>query len=177
MYARGGLYGGSWNTFRTFGPAQNNRFDHHLPPPHHQQRAIFYAADSGLTCIAEYFQRTRTIDVLDREPWLVGFALIEKLTLLDLTGAWPTAAGASMAINSGPRPRARRWSQAIYSAYPQAQGLYYASSMHANKPAMALYERAQAALPIAPFFHRALADPVLFLSLHNAAGILGYRFP
>ena len=40
-----------------------------------------------------------------------------------------------------PRPRARRWSQAIYAVYADAAGLWYASSMHANAPAVALYER------------------------------------
>jgi hypothetical protein len=99
------------------------------------------------------------------------------LVLLDLTGTWPTAAGASMAINSGPRPRARRWSQAIYAAYPSVEGLLYCSSMHANQPAAALFERAQSAIPPAPAFHRALADPGLLLRLDAAATLLGYQLP
>ena len=43
-----------------------------------------------------------------------------------------------------------------------------------SQPAVALYERAEASLPAAPFFHRALADPLLLTILENAAAVLGY---
>ena len=79
-----------------------------------------------------------------------------------------------MAINSGLRSRARRWSRAIYAAYPAAQGLYYESSMDGNAPAVALVERAEAALPAHPLFHRALADPLFLPALAGAADELGY---
>ena len=69
------------------------------------------------------------------------------LRLLDLTGPWPTRAGASMLLASGPRGRARDWSRQVYAAYPQIQGLWYPSSMHAHARSAALYERARAALP------------------------------
>ncbi len=105
----------------------------------------------------------------------MGFAPARDLTLLDLTGAWPTRAGASMALSSGPRSRSRPWSAAIYAAYPRIQGLYYPSSMHANQPAVALYERALEALPATPVFHRPLRDPALLSDLERAARHLGYR--
>jgi hypothetical protein len=57
----------------------------------------------------------------------------------------------------------------------ERRGLLYASSMHANRPALALYERAQTALPAAPVFHRALSDPALVPRLNAAATALGYR--
>jgi hypothetical protein len=47
--------------------------------------------------------------------------------------------------------------------------------MHANRPAIALYERAQTTLPGAPAFHRALSDPALVPRLNAAATALGYR--
>ena len=174
IYFRGGPHPAAWDTFRAFGPVATARFDHHEPPPRLQDRAILYAAAQGLTCVAEVFQETRLIDRTHRDPWLVGFTLVTDVTLLELTGVWPTAAGASMAINSGPRPRARRWSRAIYGAYPQIAGLWYASPMHANQPAIALYERARDALGRPPFFHRPLADPALLTPLRNAAAALGY---
>ncbi len=62
-----------------------------------------------------------------------------------------------MAINSGRRDRARAWSQRVYEDYPAAEGLYYPSSMDANRPSVALYERAQDSLPSRPVFDRALA--------------------
>ena len=173
IYGRGGAQPVDWNTFRFYGPL-DGRFDHHEPPPSLQSRGILYAATHAVTCIAERFQAARTIDPFTGEPWLVAFRLRRPVRLLDLTGTWPTRAGASMAINSAQRPRARRWSQAIYAAYPQAEGLWYASSMYGNVPAAALYERAQSALPRLPEANRALADPVLQISLENAALELNY---
>ena len=67
-----------------------------------------------------------------------------------------------------------RWSRAIYSAYPDIEGLYYPSSMAANRPAFALYERAVSAIPRAPAFHRPLSDPTLLTLLRNVARDLGY---
>ena len=96
------------------------------------------------------------------------------LQLLDLTGTWPTAAGASMAIASGPRARARRWSQAIHSAFPGVDGLLYCSSMNANQPCVALYERARKAMPASPLHNRLLTDPNLLTTLKNACADLNY---
>ncbi|HSG38373.1 MAG TPA: RES family NAD+ phosphorylase [Thermoanaerobaculia bacterium] len=173
LYFRGGRHPTFWNTFRSFGPT-SGRFDHQIPPAHDQERSIFYTADLGPACIAEVFQDTRVIDRLARDPWLVGFSLQVPVVLLDLTGSWPTRAWASMVIGSGPRPRAQRWSKAIYEAYPDGQGVYYASSMYRNSPSMALYERAAAALPPNPVFHRALGDPALLPVLKRVARDIGY---
>ena len=79
-----------------------------------------------------------------------------------------------MAVSSGPRPRAQRWSRAIYEAYSAAQGLYYPSSMHGNHPSVALYERAAPAVPSTPIFHRPLIDPALLPVLSRVAKDLGY---
>lgn len=174
VYFTSGTYPTPWREFRFFGPT-NARFDHHDPPPRLQAKGIIYGAEEPATCLAEVFQVTRTVDRVANGPWLVGFELTSPVKLLTLTGHWPTRAGASMAINSGPRPRARLWSQAIYKAYPDVAGLLYASSMNANRPAVALYERAKRAMPAAPVFHRALADPALLPRLNAAATRLGYR--
>jgi hypothetical protein len=80
-----------------------------------------------------------------------------------------------MALSSGPRPRAQRWSRAIYDAYPDAHGVYYPSSMHGNRPAVALYERALSAFPPAPIFHRPLVDPALLSVLSWVASQIGYE--
>jgi hypothetical protein len=173
IYFGGGRHPTHWDTFRSFGPT-GSRFDHHLPPPRSQSRAILYSALQGPTCLAEVFQTTRIIDRTTHDPWLVAFDLVQPVDLLDLSGTWPTRAGASMAINSGARPRARRWSRVIYDAYPQIDGLFYPSSMCANRPAVALYEGGQGALPITPAFHRPLADPALLSLLRRAARDLGY---
>jgi len=173
IYFRAGDYPVNWNTFRHFGPT-NSRFDHHLLPRSLQDRGILYAAIDGETTFAEVFQEDREIDRGRNSPWLVGFDLDVPVALLNLGLDWPTLAGASAAINSGPRPRARRWSQRIYDAYPRIDGLWYPSSMAGNRPAVALYERALAAMPARPVFHRALADPALTTIVIRAAARFGY---
>ena len=80
-----------------------------------------------------------------------------------------------MVLASGPRPRAQRWSRAIYEAYPEAQGVYYPSSMHGNRLAVALYERAFPDLPPVPVFHRPLVDPALLSVLSRVCTRVGYE--
>lgn len=174
IYFRSGPQPTSWNELRSFGPT-DSRFDHHPEPRGVHDEAILYAALDMQSTIAEVFQRRRRIHLRRNAPWLVAFELASAVRLLDLGGTWTTRAGASMALASGSRDRARRWSRAIHAAYPEAQGLYYPSSMNAGKPLVALYERAEPALPTRPVFHRALADRALLTVLRNAAIDLGYR--
>jgi hypothetical protein len=79
-----------------------------------------------------------------------------------------------MAMSSGRRDRARAWSARIYEDYPAVQGLHYPSSMDANHPAVALYERARDALPARPVFHRALQDPALTAAVVASALLFDY---
>ena len=174
IYLRGGAHPAAWSRFRHWGPVPSMRFDHHSPPLRQQPRGIVYAAMRVYTCVAEVFQETRTIERSRNGPWLVGLELARAVSLLDLTGTWPTRAGASMAMSSGRRDRARSWSQRIYEDYPAIEGLYYPSSMDGNQPAVALYERAQSALPGRPLFHRALADPALNGAVVKAALLFNY---
>ena len=174
IYFQGTDYPVCWASFRSYGPLLSARFDHHRSPPRDQERGILYAATRIITCVAEVFQEKRLIDTHDRLPWLVGFRMRRDVCLLDLTGNWPTAAGASMLINSGRRDRARAWSRTIYDAYPHVEGLNDCSSMNANPRAVALYERAADAMDTSPTFHRALADPALLDPLKRIAVELGY---
>ena len=177
IYFRGGSYPGTWDQMRDYGPIGSARFDHHLDPHGARDRGILYAAtgdDAIATCVAEVFQDTRLVDTRRNEPWLAAFTLMEDVSLLDLTGKWPTRARASANINSGPRPRCRRWSRAIYDAYPDLGGLYYASSMNGNEPAVVLYERASNTLPRSPVLNRPLSDAPLLIPLERIASELGY---
>jgi hypothetical protein len=172
----GGAHPTSWNQFRAWGPTEA-RFDHHLPPPSLQAREILYGAlgpEAGLTTLAEVFQETRVVDRSLKAPCLVAFDTGVDLRLLDLTGTWPTLAGASMALASGLRARARRWSQAIHLAFPSVDGLLYGSSMNGNQPCVALYERARRAMPAHPSFNRMLTDPILLTTLKNACAQINY---
>ena len=179
IYFSGGKYPTAWDRFRHFGPT-HARFDHHLPDakgePWVQPHAVLYCATDATTCLAEVFQQTRRIDRIRDAPWLVVFKLQRSLRLLDLTGVFPTRVGASMAINSASRVRAREWARFFYAGYADLHGIFYASSMHANLPAVVLNDRAQApdALGAHPEFNRALADDALLDMLKHAAQSLGY---
>jgi len=170
----------AWNAFRHVGPL-NSRWDHHVPNAQGaacaQERGIYYAAGDAKTCLAEVFQDTRRIDRAFQAPWLVVFKTLRVLEVLDLSGDFATRMGASMAIHSGSRVRARGWARDLYQAYPTAQGILYAASMHGGAPAFALNERALeggALFPAHPEFHRALADDAMLDPLKHAARALGY---
>jgi hypothetical protein len=177
IYLAGGPHPSRWNQFRSFGPTAA-RWDHHLPNSHRvaieQNRAILYCAPDVDTCAAEVFQATRRIDRTRNAPWLVVFALREAVTLLDIRGTSATKMGASTAIHSGPRSRARAWARELYDAYPDIQGLYYGSSMNGHAPAIALNERAQRAMSEQSQFHRALNDDILVETLQQIALRLSY---
>lgn len=170
VYFRSGAHPYLWSQFRTFGPT-DARFDHQLEGQPDAGRAVMYLASSPVTCLAEVFQKTRTIHRAHCRPALVGFAVTSSLNLLDLTGAFPTRIGASMALMTGPRSVGRNWARALYAAYPAAQGLAYPSSMHANAVAVVLNDRAEPveALPPSPGFHKPLSDPSMITLLKNAA--------
>jgi hypothetical protein len=174
-----------WNAFRYTGPL-NSRWDHHVPNAQGvayapaagaEERGIYYAAADAKTCLAEMFQDTRRIDRAFQAPWLVVFKTLRPLEVLDLTGDFATRMGASMAIHSGSRVRARGWARDLYQAFPAAQGILYAASMHGGAPAFALNERALEGGPLFPAhpeFHRALADDAMLDPLKHAARALGY---
>ncbi len=173
IYFQAGKHPARWNEFRAYGPT-SNRFDHHVPPPGIQARRILYAAVDAATCYAEVFQSSRNINVTRRRPHLVSFRTVRSLQLLDLTGPWVTQAGASMAISAGSRRQARLWSKAFYETYPTVEGLWYGSSMYGNRPAIALYERAEDALPSTSDMDRPLKHPRLLAAVRGVALKLGY---
>ena len=180
LFKSGGRHPVNWNSFRHYGPTAA-RFDHHLhnrkKEPFEGSRGILYGAvghEAIPTCLAEVYQDTRIIDRKSRAPVLCAFTLTMPLILLDLSGTFATRIGASMAINSGPRDRARRWSAQLYEAYPHIHGIAYSSSMYANQPAVALFERAAFAVPKSPDAHRQLEDPGLENLLVATAEVIGY---
>ena len=173
IYKRGGDHPTRWDEFRYYGPT-GSRFDHHLEPPHVQSRRVLYAARRIETPLGEFFQTRRTIDVRQDVPWLVGFRLARPVRLLNVRGRWSTRAGASTALNSGSRALARRYARAIYEVYAAAQGIWYGSSMDANAPCVALFERAAGSFAAHPAFHHALADPLLFPLLDRCARAFNY---
>ncbi len=177
IYFAAGPHPSRWNQFRNFGPTAA-RWDHHLlgahGEPEEQDRGVLYCAPNADTCAAEFFQATRRIDRTRNAPTLVVFALHETVTLLDLHGAFATTIGASPAIHSGHRSRARAWARQLYDVYPDIHGVYYDSSMNGHALAVVLNERAHRAVPEQPQFHRALNDDMLVDVLQRIALRLSY---
>lgn len=171
VYARSGRYPVAWNEFRFVGPLPSARFDHHVIG---ERRGALYAAGDLATCVAEVFQSSRVVDRFAGDGCFTAFRLTRAVRLLDLMRDWPTRAGASQAIASGPRPRAQAWARAIYEAYPRVEGVWYASSMHGGHPALVLFERAQDAIPTSPDLDVPLSHPGLLPDLTRIAGTLGY---
>lgn len=126
------------------------------------------------TSVAEVFQATRVVDRAGDDRCLAAFRTSRIVRLLDITGDWPTRAGASQAIASGPRHRAQAWARAIYEAYPTLEGVWYPSSMHGGHAAVVLFERAADALPADPELDVPLTHPGLLPDLVRAANALGY---
>jgi hypothetical protein len=144
--------------------------------PQAQERGIYHLAPDAKTCLAEAFQHTHRIDRAYQAPWLVVFATVAPLRVLDLAGDSPTRVGASMAIHSGGRGRARDWPPGLYAAFTDIEGIQYASSVNGGAAAFALNERAleKPLFPPHPLFHRALADDLMLDPLKHVAQALGY---
>ena len=171
IYARGGTFPSKWDEFRHAGPIASARFDHHVPG---EERGVLYGAPAMVTCVAEVFQGTRVVDRAADDRCLCAFRTTRAVRLLDITGDWPTRAGASQAIAPGPRHRAQAWARAIYDAYRTVDGLWYPSSMHGGHPAVVLFERAADAVPHEPDLDVPLTHPGLLADLTRAANALGY---
>jgi hypothetical protein len=180
VYRAAGRHPGSWDGFRTVGPVAAARFDTHPPTPDGSVAEavghdVLYAGLTLRTCVAESFQLTRVLDRRTDRPWLAIWRPECALRLLDLAGTWPTRAGASQAISSGPRAKSRAWARVIREAYPDLDGLWYRSSMDAGLPAVCLWTPARDAMPARPWAHLPLDAPGLALPLARAARDIGYR--
>jgi hypothetical protein len=165
----------TWREFRSFGPVAGGRFDHHRPDKRTRDREILYCGVRIPGCLAEVFAKTRFIDRRTDEPYIAAFRLVAPLVLLDLRGPWPTRAGASQEISSGPHASAQAWSRAIYDEYASVDGLLYTSCMAGVPDAnIALYDRADRAMPIYPVINVPLSHRGLDGALNSAATRFGY---
>ncbi len=165
-----------WNAFREHGP--HLRFDPHPPPPRqHPGVGVWYAAGTPTAAVAEAFQTQRTIDRFRADPYLTGLRFSRPVALLDLAtdseGAWPTRAGGTYALSSGPHATTQRWARRITAAFPDLDGLRY-NSRFAGRPCIALFTPAADAMPTRPVLSLPLSHPGLALRMAGAADRLGY---
>lgn len=180
IFSARGRHNQRWNTFRYEGPLAHGRFDQQDPeedgsPVLDPDNGVLYFGLSVRTSIAEVFQTTSTVDRRTRSPHVVVLRPARTLRLLDLTGLWPTRAGASQEISSGPKRITQCWARAIRAAHPDLDGLWYRSSMDAGDPAICLWDPpAGTALPDAPDVLLPLNHPGLDLPLARVCDQLNY---
>lgn len=177
VYRAGGRHATTWGHFRTFGPERVGRFDHHPPPRgEHLDHGILYAAFDVKTAIAEAFGDERMIDRWRDQPYLARFRLDGPVLSLDLASDWPTRAGGSQELSSGPRPTSQAWSRAIWEDLDGIGALLYPSSMHGGGTNVAIYERAEQALARTPDRNLPLSLLAFERDLIRFATDLGYGF-
>ncbi|GAB3299781.1 RES family NAD+ phosphorylase [Parasphingorhabdus pacifica] len=180
VFTSGGNHPQQWDSFRYAGPLPHARFDPHVPntqggPTVTREHGVLYFSLAVRTCIAEVFQATSTVDRRTRSPYLVLFRPRRTLRLLDLSGLWPTRAGASQAISNGTKERTQAWARNIRAAYPELDGLWYRSSMDAGNPSLCLWDPPSAtALPESPDVLLPLDHPGLDLPLGRVCNELSF---
>lgn len=175
IYRAAGRHATTWGHFRTFGPARAGRFDHHpLPRGEHPDQAILYAAFDVKTAVAEAFGDERFVDRSRDQPYIARFRLADPVLCLDLATDWPTRAGGSQKLSSGPRPTSQAWSRAIWEDLADIGALLYPSSMHAGGTGVAFYERAAPAIGRTPDRNLPLSLPAFERDLIRFATSLGY---
>jgi hypothetical protein len=135
-----------------------------------------YAAFDVKTAIAEAFRDERVIDRRRDEPYLARFRLVSRVVALDLSTDWPTRAGGSQAVCSGPRPTSQAWSRAIWEDLREIAALLYSSSMRGGGTNVAFYERAEPAIAPAPDRNLPLSLPAFERDLIRFATELGYGY-
>lgn len=174
-----GRYPAAFGQMRSFGPLSSARFDPHPEPPAiSPTEAVLYAAQTLLTALAERFQHNREIRREDpAAPVVYGWQPIRPLHLIDLTGVGAMALGAAHAISGYRKDVCRRWARAIRAAWPDADGLLYASAM-TEQPCVALWAPARDSFPGAPRLAMALsATPDRWqATLRAAAATLRYTY-
>ena len=175
IYRSGGRHATTWRHFRTFGPVRTGRFDHHpLPRDDHPDHGVLYAAFDVKTAVAEAFGDERMTDRVRDDPYIARFRLTRPVLSLDLASDWPTRAGGSQELSSGPRPTAQAWSRAIWEDLDEIDALLHPSSMHGGATNVALYERARSAIPDTPDRVLPLSLPAFEADLIRFATDLGY---
>jgi hypothetical protein len=179
VFTVAGRHQQQWDTFRHTGPLPHARFDPHQPGPRGRPtdsaEGVLYFGLTARTSVAEVFQDTSIVDRVTRRPFIVVFRPTRALRLLDLAGLWPTRAGASQEISSGPRERTQEWARAIRAAHPDLDGLWYRSSMDSGYPAVCLWDPpAGDAIPDSPDALVPLDHPGLDIPLARICQELNY---
>jgi RES domain len=164
-----------WNTLRTYGPLPSMRWDPHPGlQPTSVTEGVLYAAADVATSVAEVYQTTRVIDTRAGAATLTAWQPQRRLRLLDLSGTWLLRNTASAALLAAPRSTCRRWARAIYTTWPELDGLYVPSTL-TGRPNIVLWNAAADSIPTMPSFSRPLTHPLVWSIAQAAAAEIGYH--
>lgn len=162
-----------WNRLRTYGPVPGSRWDPHpLPPRDAAPLGAAYFGEDVLTCLAEFFQDTRFVDVDTNAPYVTAFRTTRDLVLADLTEDWLLAAGGAGKVAFGPKGRTRSWARAIHRAWPELDGVYSISAVALSRKVVTLWT--DDAIPAAPEFSYPVNAPSIIADVMVAAAEIGY---
>jgi RES domain len=164
-----------WNELRRYGPLASMRWDPHpgAQPAAHPD-GVLHAATDVATSLAEIYQTTRVIDTRAGAPRLTAWEPTRPLQLLDLSGTWLLRNSASAALLAAPRSTCRRWARAIYTTWPELDGLQAPSTM-TGRLNVVLWSTAADSIPGTPSFSRPLAQPLLWSLAQAAAAEIAYQ--
>lgn len=176
-------YGTEALTFRHYGPIL--RFDHqpgigeNHEPTHDSRRAIYYAAPTLASCLAEVFGDGGYVEP---EGYFIARPLLGRpLHLLDLRYEGAMGAGVNSTISKTEDALlSQAWSRFFYERvdlYGEVDGLLYLNA-HNDREALALYERCRDALECREQDVIALADDDIRPEIQRIAREthLHYRF-
>jgi hypothetical protein len=163
-----------WNELRTYGPLASMRWDPHpsVQPTTHPD-GVLYAATDVATSLAEVYQTTRVIDTRAGPPRLTAWKPTRPLQLLDLSGTWLLRNTASAALLAAPRSACRRWARAMYTTWPELDGLQGPSTM-TGRLNVVLWSAAADSIPATPAFSRPLTQPLVWSLAQAAAAKIAY---
>jgi hypothetical protein len=164
-----------WNTPRNYGPLASMRWDPQPgPQPGSGADGVLYAAVDVATSLAEAYQTTRVIDTRTGAPALTAWEPERPLRLLDVSGTWLLRNTASAALLAAPRSTCRRWARAIYTTWPDLDGLHAPSTM-TGRPTIVLWRAGANSIPKTPSFSRPLTHPLVWSIAQAAAAEIGYH--
>lgn len=135
---------------------------------------VLYAAFDIATSLAEVYQTTRLIDTRTGAPALTGWQPQRPLRLLDLSSTWLLRNGASTALLAASRSTCQHWACAIYTSWPDIDGLYTPSPLTGRSNTV-LRNAAADSLPAMPAFSRPLTHPLVWSIAQAAAAQIGYH--
>lgn len=174
IHRTSGLHIQSWDKLRTYGPLHSMRYDPHPEPTsNHPDTSVSYTAADLSTALAEVFQTTRLIDTSTGNPYATAWNPTRPLVLLDLTDTWALRNHAAAALNTASRVVCRAWARAIYTTWPDLDGIL-TSSTWTGRHAITLWTHAADTFPAHPSFSRPLAHPLVWSLVQTAARDIGY---